>query len=757
MKTPEQQHAPEMKTLHNIVFEPIIQKGAVIGYKSSDPSRKIIKLHGTSPTPIEGNLYEVEIVEDTDPDDPMNGEYKVMIKESAQVLTQEEIDNWKEMDEEINWADKAKREATQAKTAGASLQDVLNNTDQPKKNSRLEKKFGSRNTSSQSFLEEMIENTTREQSKLDASYREFRNMDTEGEAEKGQERQFAEKESLIALRRENLKQSIEKIMYLEKQLDGFIGYKNKIRESFVEKSSKTKIETEEGSKTYQLDIPITEEELKTYRDLEEKISEIEAMIQEEILTSPEAWYGYHTRELKEYRKQFTKGKIVELPSVQAKAEKLTNILTNGQPVFIHGHLGSGKTELARYISTNYLGKEFHIISGSKHMSTSEIYGHDVLSVSGNKNDDEKDVPFEKKVENRLKEWEAENRERLEGLTVEEREGERNRAQQRILASLEAGSTFSEFHAGPIYRAMEKGEPFIIDELNAIPHDILIGLNDLLTRRPGETVEIQQDSSRKITVAKGFCVIMTGNMNAGDLQKYVDRKELDPAFVNRIHPEEYDYLPQRKEGKADEADATDELYTLMMVMTMDRQANLKLPEGSLEKMWHLAEASRILQDVFSGKQIKQQYYFQTSGVNPSKEPKLNSTVMSLRNLKRIFDSWRNDGFRRELDYYLYESFVATSTDPNDKAYMYQILQKQFGFFKGEGWEQNPNYGDGKHSLSRFDVTAPKNELKKPIVFMSPRETVDAVYGKKAPERKVWPRINHSTEILAEETAEALAKT
>jgi len=423
---------------------------------------------------------------------------------------------------------------------------------------------------------------------------------------------------------------------------------------------------------------------------------------------------------------------------------LADKLMQGQPVFLHGHLGSGKTELARYISTKKLGKEYHIISGSKHMSPSEIYGHDVLTVHG----EEIDKPLDVVAEERLKIWIEDNQERLAGLEEFAREGEINRAQDRILTTLKESSTISKFIPGPIYRAMENGEPFIIDEINAIPHDILIGLNDRLTRKPGDKVNIQQDGGRTITVKQGFCVILTGNLNVGDLQQYVDRKELDPAFVSRLYSEEHDYLPQQTEGKIDEADANeDELFLVATTMLLDRQSNLKIPEGGLEKVWNLTKAAKIIQNVFAKKQVNSKYYYTVGGTNQLVVPTLEKTVLSIRALKKIIESWIADGFNKELDHYVYDEFIKTSTNPSDAAYCYQLLSK-FHFFNPESWGV-PDYGTGGQ-LSSFKVKDPENKRTKEIEFIPPREVVDMLYGKeRRPERKIWPEYGVLGEKATEE--------
>ena len=63
--------------------------------------------------------------------------------------------------------------------------------------------------------------------------------------------------------------------------------------------------------------------------------------------------------------------------------------------------------------------------------------------------------------------------------------------------------------------MKEGRPLIIDEMNAIPHHVLIAMNDLLLRRPDETVYPPIAGEPPFKVADGFVVIATGNFKPDD--------------------------------------------------------------------------------------------------------------------------------------------------------------------------------------------------------------------------------------------------
>lgn len=421
------------------------------------------------------------------------------------------------------------------------------------------------------------------------------------------------------------------------------------------------------------------EEQEALAEISAKLEDNSKMKEEMMKISPEAYFGLHLQELKEYKNNLEEGKIVETDYVKKQAEDIIEHVRAGKPVLIYGHLGSGKTELAMHVAKKYIGKEALVISGSKHTTLAELYGHQVLKV------DEK-----------------------------------------------TGSTISDYFLGPIYRAMEEGRPVIIDEVNAIPHEVLISLNHILTRKIGNEVNVQQNSGSIVRVKEGFGIIMTGNLNQGQ-EVYVDRQDMDPAFLSRLHKIEYDYLPQSTDGTLEEAGKEDELFQLLMAELMDRNGNIEAPDDSVKKIWNLSKAARITQNVFAGKEISSAFYFQEAGGRAMKYL-LKENLLSMRALENVISQWKSEGCTREMDYYIWNSFIREGTIASDRAYLYQLFKDRFGFFQSNGWEQNPDYGAGG-VIASFDIKPPKNKATK-IQFFGPREVIEFAFGK-APERAKWP--------------------
>ena len=78
-----------------------------------------------------------------------------------------------------------------------------------------------------------------------------------------------------------------------------------------------------------------------------KIKEYERKLKEIINSSPDAWEFYYHRQLMEdIETGYNKG-LVEVKYVLDAKKKIISSLKQGTPVYIIGHLGSGKTQIAR--------------------------------------------------------------------------------------------------------------------------------------------------------------------------------------------------------------------------------------------------------------------------------------------------------------------------------------------------------------------------------------------------------------------------
>ncbi len=591
------------------------------------------------------------------------------------------LEQWKEVEKNINKAEKNIRQ-------GQNASRIIYRETKVPKEERQEKSE-----------KEILEKTNRPRVVQKALERETV-FDAEAEIILGD--QNSPEQKLVELRKENLIKALRYEQAIQMQRAHLLSEKSGILKGFDGAPSGAELEA----------LDEISEELEKNQNLREK----------SLGLSPEAYFGLHLKQLKKYKKELEKGKIVETDYVKEQMEDILANLSGNKPVLIYGHLGSGKSELAMHVAKKHIlenhpdidleverdldkwlmknpsknedeqarkRKEIFeskssalVISGSKNISQAEFYGHQVLTV------DEK-----------------------------------------------SGSTISDFFTGPIYKAMEEGRVVIIDEVNAIPHEVLISLNHILTRKVGDTINIQQDSGREIVIKEGFGIMMTGNLNQGQ-EKYIDRQDMDPAFLSRLHKVEYDYLPQSMNIPLSEAGAIDESFHLRIAELIDKNGNLEIPKDSIEKIWKLAQAARLLQNVFAGKEVDGAYYFKEAG-GRAVEYLLKENVLSIRALENIISQWKAEGYEKELDYYIWNNFIKEGTVASDRAYLYQIMKDQFGFFQSDGWNQKPDYGN-EGMINSFEIQAPKNKAEK-REFFGPREVVEFAFGK-APERAKWPEVS-----------------
>lgn len=508
--------------------------------------------------------------------------------------------------------------------------------------------------------------------------------------------------------------------------------------------------------------------------------------QELMKSSPEAWYGLHLGGLKQIKRDLEEGRLVETDYIKDQVTKVVTNIRAGQPVFIYGELGSGKTEMARHAIRKILEPraeaeynawlkdnpgasesdkkakktecwekhvKIEIISGSKDITENAFFGSQVLSTDRVDKEEAERLRQEhlKGVNEDFAAWEKAHPD----ATDEQRLAAYGTIETGHTATLEArlqGGTVSGFELGPIYRAMKEGRPIILDEVNAIPHTVLISLNDLLTRRPGDKVTVQQSpTAEQIIVQPGFCFVLTGNINKAD-ERYVGRQQLDPAFLSRLQRIEHHYLPQATQGTIEQAHIIEngqknELFELLMAMVIDRNGNLTIPDGELNNLWILAMATKWTQNNFSG--LEKGHLM--NGRGEAVDYQLKEGVLSIRGLVSIIEAWQNDRFQYDLDHYVFEAYLNQIIDPRDKILLYDTFQNKFGFFdKDKGW---PELKYDLNNLGSINLDSPKHATARPV-FMGPLTVVDTLYGK-APEREQYPQGVDKSAIDAAEDADKSA--
>ncbi len=423
--------------------------------------------------------------------------------------------------------------------------------------------------------------------------------------------------------------------------------------------------------------------------------------------------------------------------------------------------------------------------------------NEVFVISGNKNTDTTDLLGGIKMEKVIKRTPEEQTkiisDKIEAFRLSKKEESvaEDRVEELVAVYVDALKDFfknpieAKGYLGLVYRAMMEGRPVIIDEINAIPHNVLIVLNEILTRRPGDLVKPLVDDLPPFEVKDGFVFICTGNWRPATDKVYIGRQAMDSAFLSRFDKIKYDYLPNAIDSEGliniSETDpnfeqqmekrrkllANNELFHMMVVRLMDDDGNLTLPEDKKmgeEALYRLAVVARGLQDIFSGNKIETNYYLKdSSGANIDPRDVLKENVLTFRELATILSEWKKDGFSSPLDVYLYRYYVSQSdARPEEKAYIYKILSIVGNFFQEKDeidWPEATDFNEMKelvnfsgHKKFLYGVDAITRVKKNDSQFVKRKnydllEVADLLFGKPAGQaRKIPEKVTNEVEVM-----------
>lgn len=477
-----------------------------------------------------------------------------------------------------------------------------------------------------------------------------------------------------------------------------------------------------------------------------KINEYTRKLKEIINSSPEAWeFYYHRQLLRDIETGYNKG-LVEVNYVIDAKKKIIQSLKQGTPVYIIGHLGSGKTQIAREAATeftieNIIQKELeeslekwfldnknatedeaiekfrelkankrnyyknllrngsqeemenlnpYFISGSYNLTYEDMFVEKTLSLE-RASANESNLELIDGVVDQYFSWTKAHGKDLKEISPQKQDLIKSKVWDSISEIFIARNTIYGTVVKKIEReillAVKKGRPVIIDELNTIAMQNLIGLNDILQSKIGSRAYVTGIGPVKIQ--EGFGLIGTGNLSTESVS-YEGTSELNPAFKSRFQIIEYNYVNQNTLGslKNQSDNKKNELFRILITRLADKKGNLHIPTPSrtLEELFRLAQLSRLTQEVFMGKLISSVENNLSGDL-----PELKESVLSLRNVLRVLDNW-NLGEEKDLTMALWDGFISSITNPKDQAYILSQALR-FGFFKeSEGWTlKNENLG------------------------------------------------------------------
>lgn len=509
--------------------------------------------------------------------------------------------------------------------------------------------------------------------------------------------------------------------------------------------------------------------------IRDNIDAIEEQKKSLVEQSPESHLVVHGYEFRDHIAEIKNGEIATTPYVQENLGRIQRNMAEGSPTFIHGHLGSGKTELAitaakrtviDKVAFREAKKEFKqfkeehpeaspkesreafgkiyrknitlfekaakdgderfmplIVSGSKDLTGEDLYVDKTLKLKSN---DKEIAKLKGELDAEIDKWRSEHPE-------EAKDPEKSRAEIDKIIELyklknQAFGTEIETVEKAIYRGIKEGRPVIIDEVNAIPAAILISLNNIMERRPGDKCYVP-GVKEPVEIKDGFSLTMTGNLSSGNID-YSGTEELNAAWLSRCDSINYDYLPVSEKNPE-----KNELFHVMLAYLCERTGDLELPEmdKSIKKLLALSQLAHATQSIFSGGWRESSVLGTESG--DEVEPRLEKSVLSVRNILNVLKEW-NKGDEKDLDKALWDSFISSMVNPDEQNLALQ-LAKAYGFFsESDGWViEAKGPGAGFASLSKIHPNEFTFE-RKPMEVYDLRQVIGLLYGPSM-EREVYP--------------------
>lgn len=303
-----------------------------------------------------------------------------------------------------------------------------------------------------------------------------------------------------------------------------------------------------------------------------------------LLSGEKAVDEIERRRTLEDQRQLKKG-VLMTEQMAAVERKNLPALIAGQPLLLVGETGGAKTALAKHMAQEVLGllgkqdQTPEVISGFAEINTYQLMGKNELRENG-----------------------------------------------------------THFVPGPLVRAMQEGRPVILDEVNAMPADILKRLNIIMQLRPRDEYSIQENNGMTITVQPGFCIIATMNEKSHRYRgveslssEYKDRFGCNVALIT--------YPDQDVPPGGDTLPPT--LFSLAMLKCTDpNSGKLVLKHMSLDELMQFVRLTHFTQHMYThpADDASMARYIDTGRVTDASkgETGLSKSVISPRTMVQIID-------------------------------------------------------------------------------------------------------------------------
>jgi len=326
-------------------------------------------------------------------------------------------------------------------------------------------------------------------------------------------------------------------------------------------------------------------ERKKLADMSARKLELQEKVQKFEL-SPETVDMLQRREIRNMQRDLGRYSFAETESRTELIRAILPDLMQGAPVLFQGETGSGKSQLAKYVSEKYLKKEPALVSIQEQIKESQILG------------------------------------------------------SRGLKGGETVFDYSEF-----VKAQKEGRPVILDEVNLMPHEFAGILHDLLQKRVGDVWK-HPVTGEEIRIRAP--IMATANLKSERYkQRYELDVATLRRFIGGAGAREIHYLDLGKKNKEGQYIAPETLKILTAVLA-DRHGNIQWNEAEapqkVDELKRFAAACRKIQEDFT---LSVREGAEES-LAKSDRLAFRELVVTLKDQIEIMKAWKAGGFKESLE-------------------------------------------------------------------------------------------------------------
>lgn len=313
------------------------------------------------------------------------------------------------------------------------------------------------------------------------------------------------------------------------------------------------------------------------------------------------------------KKELAEG-LLQTAQMKAIIRAAKPTIARGEPMLLIGETGGAKTALAEFLANRISPKGHEFISGYGDISSTQVIGAHELHAEGD-------------------------------------------------------ATVSVFQPGPLLRAMQRGTPVILDEINAMPPDFLKRLNRILQLVPGDTYRVQENAGRPVTVAKGFVIIATANDQSSE--RYQGVFALSAELINRFGASTF--RVHYPDSPLEFADLPHENILLASAAISSPSGDLP-PHVKESEVIAAARVAFISQQIFAGRYGEGFADFIASDQIVDQRPGLEQNVLAPRTLVVLLENVRTSGGALSVGEALHR-FVEGVMHRTDRHVLAEILRSQ----------------------------------------------------------------------------------